>query len=453
MISRTLMTPKRNLNTMIQTINYLELMSMSSSINKKENSISIPKPFLNNLDKIGEQAISYMEKVGQYKEYYESLTTKNKPPFINLTIGGVYRKTEPRNNHDTSSRGYITYLNKTDKYYVSEIFKQLGCDIEPHQVAISPMRSKVALQHIFGLFQPSVIVAHKPNYKSTLDAAVIHYGHETVEVDVRQRYDSLFQEVRHQANLLENQDKPIILLLVCPHNPTAISMNDQEEEELHKLIKDIPNLSVIHDIAYQGYHKYDRDAGKRYRDYGMPHANQMYIAILSTSKSIYASGQPAFWFSDKESFPFLVNYYQRMATGPTSTFVHDLPYYYETLDDGYMRSVEDNLQKPLISFIDNHKEKWGLDFWIKPDGPPFITLDIHEKLKQLEMNEDEFKDLCLRLGCPMLVNQGCLRIALTGFDKKDHTEIVEHIKERLDFLFSLTKNDEIIKIFHSRYLE
>ena len=118
-----------------------------------------------------------------------------------------------------------------------------------------------------------------------------------------------------------------------------------------------------------------------------------------------------------------------------------------------MRSVEDNLQKPLISFIDNHKEKWGLDFWIKPDGPPFITLDIHDKLKQLEMNEDEFKDLCLRLGCPMLVNQGCLRIALTGFDKKDHTDIVEHIKERLDFLFSLTKNDEIIKIFHSRYLE
>ena len=66
-----------------------------------------------------------MEKVAQYKQYYESLPSKNKPPFINLTIGGVYRETKPRNNHDTSSRGYITYLNNIDKFYVSEIFKQL----------------------------------------------------------------------------------------------------------------------------------------------------------------------------------------------------------------------------------------------------------------------------------------------------------------------------------------
>ena len=452
---RLLIKPK---NTIIQhvkksnQINYLDLVSISST-NQKEKPISIPKPFLHNLDKIGEQAISYMEKVAQYKQYYESLPSKNKPPFINLTIGGVYRETKPRNNHDTSSRGYITYLNNIDKFYVSEIFKQLGCHIKPNQVAISPMRSKVALQHIFGLFKPSVIVAHKPNYKSTIDAAVIHYDHKAVEVDVRQRYLSLFQEVRHQANLVENKDKPIILLLVCPHNPTAISMNDQEEQELHQLIKDIPNLSVIHDIAYQGYHKYDRDAGKRYRDYGMPHKNQMYIAILSTSKSVYASGQPAFWFSDKESFPFLVNYYQRMATGPTSTFVNDLPYYYETLDDEYMRSVEDNIQTPLLTFIDNHKKKWGLDYWIKPDGPPFITLDINKKLKQLEMNENKFRDLCLQLGCPMLVTDGCLRIALTGFDKKEHTEIVEHIKERLNFIFTLTKQDDIIKTFNTHYLE
>ena len=95
-------------------------------------------------------------------------------------------------------------------------------------------------------------------------------------------------------------------------------MNDQEEQELHQLIKDIPNLSVIHDIAYQGYHKYDRDAGKQYRDYGMHIKNQMYIAILSTSKSVYTSGQPAL-VSDKKSLsPFLVNYYQGVA-GPTST--------------------------------------------------------------------------------------------------------------------------------------
>ena len=32
--------------------------------------------------------------------------------------------------------------------------------------------SKLALQHIFDLFKPSVIVTHKPNYKSTIDAAV-----------------------------------------------------------------------------------------------------------------------------------------------------------------------------------------------------------------------------------------------------------------------------------------
>ena len=69
------------------------------------------------------------------------------------------------------------------------------------------------------------------------------------------------------------------------------------------------------------------------------------------------------------------------------------------------------------------------------------------------MNEDEFKELCLRMGCPMLVNDGCLRIALTGFDKQQHTTIVEHIKERLDFLFTLTKEDEIIKTFHSHYIE
>ena len=444
-------------NSIIQSvknnkINYLDLMSIPSSKNK-EKPIYIPKSFLKNLDKIGEQTISYMEKVSQYKKNYESQSIKNKPPFINLTIGGVYRKTKPQKDYHINSRGYITYLNDKDKYYVSEIFKELGCDIEPDQVAISPMRSKLALQHIFGLFKPSVIVAHKPNYKSTIDAAVIHYDHKAVEVDVRQRYLSLFQEVRQQANLIENQDKPIILLLVCPHNPTAISMNDEEEEELHKLIKDTPNLSVIHDIAYQGYHKYDRDAGKRYRDYGMPHKNQMYIAILSTSKSVYASGQPAFWFSDKETFPFLVNYYQRMATGPTATFVNDLPYYYETLDDEYIRSVEENLQIPLLSFIEKNKKKWGLDFWIKPDGPPFITLNIKKKLNQLEMNEDEFKELCLRMGCPMLVNDGCLRIALTGFDKEEHNTIVEEIKERLDFIFTLTKEDEIIKTFHSHYIE
>ena len=427
-------------------INYLDLVSIPG-MEYKEKSIAVPKPFLKELDKIGEQAICYMKNVGEYKKFYESLPSEKKPPFINLTIGGVNRETEPRKNHDTSSRGYITHLDENHKYYVSKIFKQLGCDIEPDKAAISPMRSKVALQHIFGLFQPSVVVAHKPNYKSTIDAAVINYGHVAVEVDVRERYSALFDEVRKQAIVHKNSAKPIILLLVCPHNPTAISMNDEEEAELHKLIEDVPNLSIIHDIAYQGYHKYDRDAGKRYRDYGMPHKNQLYIAIMSTSKSLYASGQPAFWFSDKDSFPFLVNYYQRMATGPTSTFVHDLPYYYHTLDDDYMRSVEKNLQLPLMRFIEKNKMKWGLDFWIKPNGPPFITLDISEKLKKLDMDENEFRDLTLRVGCPMLVNNGCLRIALTGFEKKEHVNMLGEIEERLDYLFTLTKEDDIIQEF------
>ena len=64
---RLLIKPK---NTIIQhvkksnQINYLDLVSISST-NQKEKPISIPKPFLHNLDKIGEQAISYMEKVAQ----------------------------------------------------------------------------------------------------------------------------------------------------------------------------------------------------------------------------------------------------------------------------------------------------------------------------------------------------------------------------------------------------
>ena len=427
-------------------LNYHDLVKIKS-IEPRKNKIHIPEPFLENLDKMGEHAISYMKKVTEYKQFYESLPTDNKPPFLNLTIGGVNRKTEPRKNHDTSSRGYITYLNNNQKNYVSQIFKELGCDIEQDKVAISPMRSKLALQHIFGLFKPSILVSHKPNYKSTIDAAVMNYGHSSIEVDVRKRYSALFDEVRKQANYIENKNKPIILLLVCPHNPTAISMNDEEEKQLHTLIKDIPNLSVIHDIAYQGYHKVNRDPGKIYRDFGMPHKNQMYKAILSTSKSIYASGQPAFWFSDKNSFPFLIDHYQRMATGPTSTFVHDLPYYYKTLDNDYIRSVENNIQKPLLEFIESNKNKWGLDFWIKPDGPPFITLDINEKLKQLDISDNEFRELTLRLGCPMLINNGCLRIALTGFEKSQHSYIVESIKERLDYIFSLKKNDSIVRTF------
>lgn len=435
---KTVMTNVKNNDQ----INYSDLVSIKSVKDKK---INTPKPFLNNLDKMGEHAISYMKKLGEYKQFYESLPTNNKPPFLNLTIGGVNRFTKPRNNHDTSSRGYITHLDQNHKKYASLIFKKLGCDIDQDKIGISPMRSKLALQHIFSLFKPGILVAHKPNYKATIDSAVTNYGHVAVEVDVRDRYIALFNEVRNQAK--NNLDKPIILLLVCPHNPTAISMNDEEELELHKLIKDIPNLSVIHDIAYQGYHRSYRDAGKIYRNNGMPHENQIYMSILSTSKSIYASGQPAFWFSDKNSFPFIVDHYQRVATGPTSTFVHDLPYYYQTLDNDYMRSVEDNIQIPLLKFIEKNKNKWGLDFWIKPDGPPFITLNVSNKLKELDMCDYSFRELSLRLGCPVLVNNGCLRIALTGFEKSKHIEILDFIKEKLDFIFTLKKNDDIIKNF------
>ena len=174
-------------------INFVDLASISPT-KVNHTPIEIPRPFLNGLNNMGEHAISYMKKVSEYKQFYESLPTNNKPPFLNLTIGGVNRNTKPRINHDTSSRGYVTYLDDKQKEYVSLIFKQLGCDVEKDKVAISPMRSKVSLQHVFGLFKPSVIVAHKPNYKATIDAAVMNYGHSVVEVDVRNRYSALFND-------------------------------------------------------------------------------------------------------------------------------------------------------------------------------------------------------------------------------------------------------------------
>merc|ERR1712188_340259 len=87
---------------------------------------------------------------------------------------------------------------------------------------------------------------------------------------------------------------------------------------------------------------------------------------------MYASGQPALYMADKDSLPFLVDHYQRVATGPTSVFVHDLPYYRDT---------------------------------------------------------------------------GVLRIALTGFDKSKHDEVLPKILERLDFIMSLGPDDEIVTTF------
>ena len=179
----------------------------------------------------------------------------------------------------------------------------------------------------------------------------------------------------------------------------------------------------------------------------MPFPDQTYISIMSTSKSLYASGQPAFYTADKETLPFLTDHYQRMGTGPTSTFIHDLKYYYDTLDNTYMRSVEDKLQKPLLEYIDKNKNRWGVDYLIRPDGPPFITLDIKNKLKNLNLTSEGFRELTLRLACPVLVSDGILRIALTGFDKSEHDNILPLILDRLDYILSINQEDSILQDF------
>lgn len=304
---------------------------------------------------------------------------------------------------DALSRLPQTHLTPKDKTLVAGVFNRLGIDIAASQVAVSPLRSKVAIQHALGLFQQGVVIAHTPNYKASIDAAKNEHGHTVVEVDVRGRYSALFAEARRQAELPQHKGTPVILLLVCPQNPCAIAMTDEEEAELHQLVQDHP-VHVIHDIAYQGYTEHPRDAGKRYRDDGMPHEGQVYMAVLSTSKSMYASGQPALYTADKNTLPFLLNHYQRVATGPTSTFVHDLQYYYDTLDDTYMRSVEEKLQKPMLAFIDENLERWGVEYLIRPDGPPFITLDVSAKLSELGLTSEGYRELTLRMGCPVLVN-------------------------------------------------
>merc|ERR1711871_1481311 len=137
----------------------------------------------------------------------------------------------------------------------------------------------------------------------------------------------------------------------------------------------------------------------------MPHPKQSYIGIMSTSKSVFASGQPAFYFADKNTLPFLEDHAQRMGTGPTSTFVHDLQYYHDTLDGNYMRSVEDKLQRPLMDFIDKNLDRWGIDYLVRPDGPPFITLDVSPLMQKLKLKDKGFRELTLRLATPCLVNK------------------------------------------------
>jgi hypothetical protein len=112
-----------------------------------------------------------------------------------------------------------------------------------------------------------------------------------------------------------------------------------------------------------------------------------------------------------------------------------------------MPSVWEKLQKPMLAFVDQHKERWGCDYLARPDGPPFITLDVREKLEKLGLSNKGFRELSLRLGCPVLVDTGVLRIALTGFDKSKHDEVLPKILERLDFIMSLGPDDEIVTTF------
>lgn len=404
-------------------------------------------PFMKTgLADMGEHAISYMERLGEFKMFYEGLEAADKPKFLNFTIGGVFRNTAPRTDSN-ASRGYVTHLTAKDKDLVCKINQSLGLDVTVDQVGVSPLRSKVAIQHAMGLFQKGVVVAHTPNYKATIDSARNEHGHTVVEVDVRGRYTALFEQARLQASLPQHAKTPIILLLVCPQNPCAIAMNKDEEAMFHKLVEDCPNISVIHDIAYQGYLRGHRDAGKRYRDEGMPHEGQVYMSFLSTSKSLYASGQPAFYLADKNYRSFLNNHYQRVATGPTSTFVHDLQYYYDTLDPDYMPAVEDNLQKPMLKFIDENKDRWGVDYLVRPDGPPFITLEISDKLKTLGLKDKGFRELTLRLAVPVLIANGVMRIALTGFDKSTHAELLPLMLERLDMIMSLQPDNPLVEEF------
>jgi hypothetical protein len=235
----------------------------------------IPDSFVSGLRDMGEHAMSFQERLGEYEAFYEALrvtggltgasatTPVGAPPFFNLTIGGVYRDTPDRTAFTNVGRGYVTHATGADKTIVSEIFNRLGVDVQPAQVAISPLRSKVLLQHLLSLFKPGRVVAHTPTYASTVDAARNTSRHEIVEVPANEtRFGALFAATR-AASKAAAPGEPVILLLLEPHNPTAISMNENEAEEFHAVVRDCPNVSVIHDIAYQGYHPQQLDSGKR----------------------------------------------------------------------------------------------------------------------------------------------------------------------------------------------
>ena len=112
-----------------------------------------------------------------------------------------------------------------------------------------------------------------------------------------------------------------------------------------------------------------------------------------------------------------------------------------------MPAVEDNLQRPMLDVIDANKERWDVDYLIRPDGPPFITLDISNKLRTLGLKDKGFRELTLRLAMPVLVSNGIMRIALTGFDKSQHADLLPIMLERLDRVMSLQPDDAIVTSF------
>ena len=279
----------------------------------------LPPIMKSGLADMGEHAISYMERLGEFKMFYEGLEVPDKPKFLNLTIGGVFRTT-PMRTDANASRGYVTHLTAKDKDLVCKINQSLGLDVTVDQVGVftTPPRSPystpwVSLKRVLLLHIPLTI-------RLPLTALAMSTDTPLWRWDVRGRYSALFgADSPSSESAPARQDPGHHCSPVCPQNPCAIAMNKEEEAEFHKLVEDCPNISVIHDIAYQGYLRGNRDAGKRYRDNGMPHEGQVYMSFLSTSKSLYASGQPAFYLADKNYRSFLNNHYQRVATGPTST--------------------------------------------------------------------------------------------------------------------------------------
>ena len=101
----------------------------------------------------------------------------------------------------------------------------------------------------------------------------------------------------------------------------------------------------------------------------------------------------------------------------------------------------------MLDYIDANKERWGVDYLVRPDGPPFITLDIKAKLMELGLKSKGFRELTLRMGSPVLVADGVLRIALTGFDKGMHDTLLPEMLQRIDKMLSIKADDPVVTKF------